>query len=265
VTEIAGLEMQFGDLSLKRCRYGWMLYSGPIIGKCFELYGEYSEAEVSLMRSVLKPGDTVVDVGANIGDLTVPLSRIVGESGRVYAIESNPGVFNVLCGNLALNGILNTKPLNAFVATSVDVDTGSAVWGPSAYVGSTWAPHFVAIDALDLAGCALIKVDVDGKELDVLRSAEMTIERFRPILYFENDVRSASPDLLEFVLQTLGYRLYWHPAPVFSAENFFGNPINHWSKNVISLMVLGIPRERPQSVPTLAEINDKSDWPEWIS
>jgi FkbM family methyltransferase len=256
--------MRFGELSLKQCMYGWMLYSGPIIGKCFELYGEYSEAEVAVMRGVLKPGDTAVDVGANIGDLTIPLSHIVGESGRVYAIESNPAVFNVLCGNLALNGILNTKPLNAFVATSAGVDTGSSVWGPTAYVGSTWEPHFLAIDALDLAECDLIKVDVDGKELDVLRSAEMTIERFRPILYFENDVRAASADLLEFAMKTLGYRLYWHPAPVFREENYFGNPVNHWKQNLISVMILGVPSERAQEVPTLAEVKTKDDWPNWL-
>lgn len=73
--------MQFGPLTLKHCKYGWMLYSGPTIGKCFEVYGQYSESEVAMMRGFLRPGDTVIDVGANIGDLTVPLSRMVGDSG----------------------------------------------------------------------------------------------------------------------------------------------------------------------------------------
>jgi hypothetical protein len=36
--------MQFGNLTLKQCKYGWMLFSGPYIGKCFELYGQYSES-----------------------------------------------------------------------------------------------------------------------------------------------------------------------------------------------------------------------------
>ena len=70
--------MQFGRWTLKRCRYGWMLFDGPYIGKCFELYGQYSESEVSLMRQFLRDGSTVIDVGANIGDLTVPLARAVG-------------------------------------------------------------------------------------------------------------------------------------------------------------------------------------------
>ncbi len=55
-----------------------MLFSGPYIGKCFELYGQYSESEVSLMRAFLRQGATVIGVGANIGDLTVPLAKIVG-------------------------------------------------------------------------------------------------------------------------------------------------------------------------------------------
>lgn len=252
--------MQFGDLSLKPCKYGWMLYSGPIIGKCFDLYGQYSESEVAMMRTFVRSGNTVVDVGANIGDLTVPLSRMVGDSGRVYALESNPEIFNVLCANLALNSILNVRPMNAFVATSDKVDTGG-VWGPSAYVGTTWAPAFVAIDSLDLKQCDLIKVDVDGKELEVLRSGEMIIEKFRPTLYFENDIREASPPLLEFAMKTLGYDLYWHLAPVFDERNFFENPTNHWApNNLVSPMVLGVPAEFGLDLPIIARIAEVDDW-----
>ncbi len=237
-----------------------MLFSGPYIGKCFELYGQYSEAEVSMMRCHLQPGHTVIDVGANIGDLTIPLSRIVGDSGRVYAIESNPETFNVLCANLALNSIRNTKPINAFVADSVDVDTGGQ-WGKLAYVGEGWGPNFIALDSLDLPACHLIKVDVDGKELEVLRSGEMQIERHRPILYFENDVREASADLLEFAMETIGYDLYWHFAPIFDEDNFLRNPVNHWAPRIYtSKMVLGIPRERKAEVPSLDRIADKTSW-----
>src|SRR6202011_3442622 len=85
-TDDEPLNMQFGNLTLKQCKYGWMLFSGPYIGKCFELYGQYSESELSVMRAFLGEGSTVIDVGANIGDLTIPLAKMVGTSGRVYAI-----------------------------------------------------------------------------------------------------------------------------------------------------------------------------------
>jgi FkbM family methyltransferase len=253
--------MQFGNLKLKYCRYGWMLFSGPFIGKCFDLYGQYSEAEIAMMRSFLRDGGTVIDVGANIGDLTIPLSKIVGESGKVYAIESHPDNLHVLCANLALNSIRNTKAINAFVATSNDVDTGSSVWGEFAYVSKSWRTPFLALDSLDLASCDLIKIDVDGKELDVLQSGETQIERHRPILYFENDVREASSKLLSYVMEKLGYDLYWHPAPIFDEDNFFGNPVNHWApKSIVSLMVLGVPSERKTAIPNLRRITDKNDW-----
>src|SRR5437868_7779281 len=103
--------MQFGALTLKRCKYGWMLFSGPYIGKCFELYGQYSESEVAMMRNFVREGSVVIDVGANIGDLTLPLARMAGDTGRVYAFESHPENFNVLCANLALNSIVNVKPI----------------------------------------------------------------------------------------------------------------------------------------------------------
>jgi FkbM family methyltransferase len=229
--------MQFGPLTLKHCKYGWMLFSGPYIGKCFELYGQYSESEVSMMRNFVRAGDTVIDVGANIGDLTLPLARMVGDGGKVYAIESHPQSFNVLCANLALNGIRSVKPINVFVASSENVDTSGGGWGKHAYVGEEWTPQFLALDALDLPACTLIKVDVDGKELEVLRSGEILIERHRPVLYFENDLQETSPDLIAFTKDTLGYDLYWHPAPIFDEKIYFGN---RWAPtNIGSMMVWG--------------------------
>src|SRR5215813_11728437 len=252
--------MQFGRLKLKACKYGWMLFAGPYVGKCLDLYGQYSESEVSMMRSFLRQGSTVIDVGANIGDLTVPLAREVGEGGRVYAIESHPEVFNVLCANLALNGLDNVKPINAFVAASDKVDTGSKFWGKFAYVGQKWATEFISLDSLDLPGCDLIKIDVDGKELEVLRSGEMQIEKYRPILYFENDIRESSAELLAFVIDTLGYKAFWHPAPIYEERNFFGNPVNHWPVDVLSKMVLAVPAEHKPSISGLTEVSGSTDW-----
>ena len=109
------MTMQFGALTRKRCQYGWMLFAGPYTGRCFDFYGQYSESEVAMMRSFLAPGSTVIDVGANMGDPTLPLSQIVEGTGKVIAFESNPEVFNVLCANLAMNQVGTALPVNAFV------------------------------------------------------------------------------------------------------------------------------------------------------
>jgi FkbM family methyltransferase len=252
--------MEFGKNRLKRCKYGWMLFRGPYIGKCFELYGQYSEAEVRIIRAFVHAGDTAIDVGANIGDLTLPMSQCAGDAGRVYAVESHIDTFQVLCANLALNEVKNTKAINAFIADSDQVDFAGP-WGKFGYVSETWAPPYLAIDALNLEKCAFIKVDVDGKELEVLRSAAQTIAKTRPVVYFENDDREKSPALLEHLLAQ-DYTLYWHPAPIFEPDNFYGNPINHWApQNIRSLMVLCLPNERAGGVTTnLKKVADKDEW-----
>ena len=257
--------MRFGPLALKRCRYGWMLYAGPLspgpyIGQCLELYGQYSESEISLIRGLVREGDTVIDVGANIGALTVPISQIVRDKGRVFAIESHPEVFNVLCANLALNGIRNTKPLNAFVAAAESASAQGAASAPRPFIGGTWRASFLPLDSIELDACHFIKVDVDGSEIDVLRSGEMQIERFRPILYFENEIQEKSAELLAFVMNALGYDLYFHPAPLFDPGNFFGNPVNQWAPTeLVSMMVLGVPKERKLDIG-LKRIADPNDW-----
>jgi hypothetical protein len=258
-SEPAGLE--FGDLKLRECLHGWMLFNGPYIGRCFELYGEYSESEVDVFRAHVRPGSYAVDVGANIGDLTLPLARLAGEEGRVFAFESHPESFNVLCANLALNRVRNVRPINQFLADSPDVSTASDVWGEHAYVGDVWSPAIAPLDALGLTRCDFIKIDVDGKELEVLRSGERTIRSCKPVLYFENDVRDRSAALLDYVLSTLGYRVFAHVAPIFRADNFYGNPVNAWApRNVCSKMMLALPSGKDPLLDMQPEVTSPGFW-----
>jgi FkbM family methyltransferase len=256
--------MQLGKYQLKQCRYGWMLFAGPYIGKCFELYGEYSESEVNVIRNFVGNGAIAVDIGANIGDLTIPMSRFAGEGGRIYAIESHTEHYHVLCANLALNGITNVKALNCFIANSQTVDTAGQ-WGKFGYVSETWGANIVSLDSLELPACSFIKVDVDGKELEVLQSSERCLEAYRPVVYFENDLREASPALLQHLLDRR-YDIYWHPAPIFAPNNFFGNPVNHWHpKNILSLMMLAIPKEKNTYQVSLRKVSEKDEWWDFLT
>lgn len=248
----------FGDLQLKQCRHGPLLFFGPIIGKSFELYGEYSESELALMRQFIAPGDTVIDIGSNLGDLTVPLARTVGPEGLVIACESHADVFNVLCANLALNALRNVRPVNAFVQCPREAGALAAQPG-SPYLSERFTPPSVAIDDFGLARCSLIKVDVDGPEEDVLRSGEQLLRRARPVLYVENDLREKSPSLLRY-MDSEGYDLYWHAAPVFSPDNFYRNTDCYWPGRLISTMVLGLPRESGLRMANLPPVHDFDQW-----
>jgi tRNA A58 N-methylase Trm61 len=89
---------------LAQTRDGKMLYNprDVCIGASIERYGEFSYLEAALLVQLCSPGDTVIDVGANIGTHTVALSKRVGPQGFVYAFEPQQAVFQVLCANMAL-------------------------------------------------------------------------------------------------------------------------------------------------------------------
>jgi hypothetical protein len=72
-------------LRVRHCRHGVMAYlpNDLYIGRSLDLYGEFSEHELNLLKRIVKKGDVVVDVGANIGALTIPLAQIVAPDGKV--------------------------------------------------------------------------------------------------------------------------------------------------------------------------------------
>jgi tRNA G46 methylase TrmB len=104
----------------KPCRYGTMLYNihDAYIGRSLDLYGEFSEGEVDVFRQMVKPGQVVLDVGANIGAHTLFLARAVAPGGQVLAFEPQRLVYQTLCASLALNHITNVYCWHAAVGRS---------------------------------------------------------------------------------------------------------------------------------------------------
>jgi hypothetical protein len=92
---------------IKACKYGLTLYNSNdmYVGKSLDQYGEYAEAEIDLFKELIKEGDTVYDIGANIGSHTLAMARMVGEEGTVAAFEPQRQIYYVLCGNIALNNL----------------------------------------------------------------------------------------------------------------------------------------------------------------
>ncbi|HLQ46082.1 MAG TPA: FkbM family methyltransferase, partial [Planctomycetaceae bacterium] len=233
---------------LTRAKHGLMLFNrhDMYIGRSIELYGEFSEGEVDLFRQVLRPGNVVIEAGANIGAHTLPLAKLVGEPGQVYAFEPQRVVFQTLCANLALNGLTNVfarceavgDAPGVITVPKLDYARTNNFGGLSlSQNGDGERVPVVTIDSLDLPRCNLLKADVEGMELNVLRGAAQTIAKFRPILYVENDRAEKSPALIEY-LQSLGYVLYWHLPYLFNSQNDFQNPHNAFG-GTVSVNMLG--------------------------
>ncbi len=221
---------------LRQCRHGYMLYNchDMYVGKSLDLYGEYSEGEMALLRQVLHPGDLCLDVGANLGTHTVFLANTVGPEGKVFAFEPQRLVFQTLCANIALNSITNTHCINAAVGaergvihvpllnSSATNNFGGLGLDPS---GKGEPVPVITVDSLSLPSCRLLKADVEGMEIQVLKGAVETIGRHKPFLYVENDRIPNSHALMAFI-DSLGYHMYWHFPTLFNANNYFGNSEN---------------------------------------
>jgi FkbM family methyltransferase len=71
------------------------------------MYGSWEGGETDWFIRTVKPGDTIVDAGANQGYYTLIGSRLVGDAGKVYAFEPEPAMFELLEKNVRLNGLTN--------------------------------------------------------------------------------------------------------------------------------------------------------------
>ena len=90
-------------------RHGKFSYfaEDTFVGTSLDLYGEYSEAEVDGVKILLKPGDVVIEVGSNIGTLTVPMARAIGPTGVLHSYEPQPSNATLLRENMTHNGCDN--------------------------------------------------------------------------------------------------------------------------------------------------------------
>jgi FkbM family methyltransferase len=238
----------------KACRYGLMLYNvhDLYVGRSLDLYGEFSEGEIEVFRQLVREGDVVLDIGANLGAHTLFFARQVGAAGRVLAFEPQRVLFQMLCANVALNSLLNVwcyphavgAAPGAIAVPAIDYCRPNNFGGLSLEgdAGGERVP-VVTLDGLDLPRCNLIKIDVEGMERAVLCGARDTLARFRPLLYVENDRADRSAELI-CLLDELDYTLYWHQPPLYNPNNYFGNPENVFG-NTISGNMLCIHRSAP--------------------
>ncbi len=252
--DLSGLRT--GRMRRVRAKHGdFLVLAGDSngIGALLDYYGEFCEREIALMCALSRPGDVIVEVGANIGTHTIPLARHLTPKGRLVALEAQPVIAMLLEANLALNGIDwvevhlagGGRQAGAMSVPAVDYPNAGNLGGVS-LVGAMGegAIPIETIDGLGLAP-ALIKIDVEGMELDVLEGAAATIEAHRPTLYVENNPPTPADDSVAVLLwlQRYGYDLYWDVQSLHEETNFRGRADPFFSYGHSS-NVLAMPRGR---------------------
>lgn len=167
------------------------------------LSGEWEPFVTRIIEGVLRPGDHAVDAGANIGCHTLTMSRCVGRTGRVLAIEPNAKVVGALRKNLRLNGIENVKvatvavsdaPGRATLRTPAEADELASNQGLSSLEALDTPAECtdVEVSTIDelverdsMRPIALVKIDVQGFDAKVVRGMRGLLERDRPVVVLE--------------------------------------------------------------------------------
>ena len=228
VRAVAGLPAQ---ASVRRHDIVWQLDLREGIDLSIYVLGCFEPSTVKIYHKLLRPGNVVLDIGANIGAHTLPMAALVGDSGRVLAFEPTAYALSKLQINLALN-----PPLRARVTAEqfMLVENDQQVLKPA--IHSSWplvasgpiddrhggrlmttdGASAVSLDRVveqrALTRVDFIKIDVDGNELGVLAGAQRTLQKFQPPIVMElaPHVFGECPADFDRLLQLLwdhGYRL----------------------------------------------------------
>lgn len=269
-------------LRLVEARHGsfFLLKTDTIISRSLAVYGEWTESEIAIFEKLLRPGDNVIDVGANLGCHTVPMARAVAPDGAVLAFEPQPRVFQLLASNAVVNGLSNVRlfPMGCaaqpgtiffpekdysvdgnFGATSIEAMQASTDDGREARQIGQHVQIVRIDDVFDLDALRLIKIDVEGMEADVIRGAERTIRTHRPIIFVENEIAERSEALLRLIAGH-GYDLYWQIAYFYSPQNYRREETNLFGRG-FCVNNICFPREQNVQVRSLKRVDNLAAHP----
>lgn len=219
--------------------------------------GKWFEKEIEFCRQLLQPGMVVIDVGANVGVYTFLAARCVGTTGRVYAIEPTPECVACLKSTVVDNQLDScVVPLELAVGNLLGqvllVFKGASVFNQivtdraTAGRGRVQAVQQLTLDHLweseNKPRVDLIKIDVEGAELQVLQGSEQLLRKLEPIVMFENRHREkiSSAESVEF-LATLGYQFYTYQRYRARLKQVY--PIAR-RLNVLNLIAVPVTREK---------------------
>jgi len=191
------------QLGLQRTWYTLKLRSGRFT---------HDEPEYARLAEWVKPGDFVIDIGANVGLYTARLTTLVGSSGHVFAFEPMPRTFHLLSHNARLFAHPNLTLWNAaasdrcgmagMVMPTADTRMPDIYQAHISTQANGQTVYCVAIDTLAIPKrVSFVKIDVEGHELSALRGMEHLLRRDHPTIVIEG----RDPAVRQFLIG-VGYR-----------------------------------------------------------
>jgi FkbM family methyltransferase len=157
---------------------------------------DYEKENYDLVKKHVKPGIDIIDVGAHLGVFSVICSKLVEGKGKIVCLEPTPGTYSVLRQTLKMNHCLNVQALQAavsenngkaifYVGSIAGCNSNSLLKNSSDKEQATYEVEVYTIDHITSVNAlkpSLIKIDVEGSELDALRGGKNTFEKYGPVL-----------------------------------------------------------------------------------
>ncbi|MDB6020301.1 MAG: hypothetical protein JWQ04_158 [Pedosphaera sp.] len=207
-------------------------------GYPFSVQGYYEWRNWAIARALCSAGDTIIEIGANIGTETIGFRDIVGGAGKVFAFEPLPANIRALQQVLILNGCHNVSVLPLALGSKpgrvkfVPPDKpgasgiGHLARNPAANAGGLIEVECATLDSLatTLGAARMIFIDAEGAETAVLDGAKNYLARHQPVIVLE-----ASPKLLARAgssLEELQRKLATHRYETFVISRFGLRPVN---------------------------------------
>jgi len=166
--------------------------------------GHYYKCVTDIINKIVKSGDVILDIGANIGTRSLIMGKSVGHMGNVFAFEPHPDVFKRLNDNIKLNNFNNitTFPIALSDKTSteelysyIDDNRNSSLYPLNDIKGGEHSK--IAVSTIDsiveeakINRLNLIKINARGSDLLIIKGGEKSIIKFRPIVIFEYNKES---------------------------------------------------------------------------
>lgn len=223
-------------------------------------FPESNKQEFKIIKYLLKPGNCVVDIGANIGIYTKYLSELVGNYGSVFSIEPIPLTFDILSYNIKKLGLKNVNLFKIAISDTIGenimqvplYDTG----GENFYEASIVKENInnslrhikvesKTIDSLfdkTSLKISFIKLDTEGHELECIKGAINTIQRFKPAWLIEisqdlDDLKTKSYETFK-LLNQYGYLPYWFDGSKLNKRSLGDKSINYFFLTTEHLEIL---------------------------
>ena len=250
---------------IKRNGISWKIDLDEGIDFSIFLFGFFERTTSKAIKRLVNKNSIVIDIGANIGAHTLPIAKLLGNEGKVYALEPTDYAFTKLMNNIQINEFIKTKikadqvmligednkniPDNLYSSWPLNIQNENEKH--SIHQGVLMTTKNCIKDTLDnfiasqnITKLDLIKLDVDGNELDVLSGGINSLKKFKPTLIMEL-APSSYQNLSVFrevviLLSKTGYSFYSLDEKTklsSNVEELISNISMHGSMNIIARII----------------------------